>query len=124
MEFSKLTDFAFKVKKAAAGLEHTLLLTDDDKLYACGNNMEGNLGLGHNYSSDTFLQVHGMSGHNLVHISAGRHSGAVTGDGRLFVWGPVFKGDKPLLLPQELRSNKLMINISIGEKTSAVIDED
>jgi alpha-tubulin suppressor-like RCC1 family protein len=36
----------------------------------------------------------------------------------------VFKGDKPLLLPQELRSNKLMLFISVGEKTSAVIDED
>lgn len=40
------------------------------------------------------------------------------------MWGPVFKGDKPLLLPQELRSNKLMLKISVGEKVSAVIDED
>lgn len=40
------------------------------------------------------------------------------------MWGPVFKGDKPLLVPQELRSNKLMTYVTVGEKTSAVIDED
>lgn len=42
-----------------------MILTDDDKLYACGNNMEGNLGLGHTYSSDNFLQVHGMTGYKI-----------------------------------------------------------
>lgn len=42
----------------------------------------------------------------------------------MFVWGPVFLGDKPLLLPQELRSNKLMISVAVGEKISSVIDED
>jgi alpha-tubulin suppressor-like RCC1 family protein len=68
--------------------------------------------------------VHGLSGHTIKQIEASRHSAAITEDGRLYVWGPVFKGDKPLLLPQELRSNKLMIKISIGEKISAVIDED
>jgi len=56
------------------------------------------------------------------HIAAGRHSAAITEDGRLFVWGPVFKGEEPLLLPQELRSNKAMMKIAVGEKVSVVID--
>ena len=57
-------------------------------------------------------------------IAAGRHSAAITDDGRLFVWGLVFRDDQPLLLPQELRSNKLIREISIGEKSTAIIDED
>jgi alpha-tubulin suppressor-like RCC1 family protein len=57
-------------------------------------------------------------------ISAGRHSGALTEDNRLFVWGHAFICEKPLLLPQELRSNKQIKFISIGEKSSAIIDED
>jgi len=101
-----------------------LVLTEEGKIYACGNNSEGNLGLGHTYSSDNFLQVHGLTSHKVKTIAAGRHSAVITQEGRLYVWGPVFKGDKALLLPQELRSNKLMLNISVGEKTSAVIDED
>jgi alpha-tubulin suppressor-like RCC1 family protein len=43
--------------------------------------------------------VHGITGHKIKSIAAGRHSAAITQDGRLYVWGPVFKGDKPLLLP-------------------------
>ena len=36
----------------------------------------------------------------------------------------VFANDKPLLLPQELKSNKLIIHLALSEKTSAIIDED
>jgi alpha-tubulin suppressor-like RCC1 family protein len=32
--------------------------------------------------------------------------------------------ESPLLLPQELRSNKQIKAISIGEKSTAIIDED
>lgn len=36
----------------------------------------------------------------------------------------VFKNDQPLLLPQELKSNKAIRVIAIGDKASAIIDED
>ena len=74
-------------------------MTTDNSIYAIGNNSSGNLGLGHFYSSDIPLKVHGLENLNFTQISAGRHSAAVTDDGRLFVWGPVFSGDKPLNLP-------------------------
>lgn len=61
--------------------------------------MNGNLGLGHNYSSEKFLSVNGLSGLRFMQISAGRHSGALTEDNRLFVWGHAFICEKPLLLP-------------------------
>lgn len=40
------------------------------------------------------------------------------------MWGMVFARDKPLLLPQELKSNKIIKQLAVGEKTSAIIDED
>ena len=57
------------------------------------------------------------------HVEAGRHSAALSVDGRLFVWGPVFATQKPLLIPQELQSNKAMKQVSIGENFSLLIDE-
>jgi alpha-tubulin suppressor-like RCC1 family protein len=106
MGFKQLSDFSFPTKEVAAGSEHSLVLTQDGRVYAAGNNMNGNLGLGHNYSSDKFLSVNGLSGLRFMQIAAGRHSGALTEDNRLFVWGHAFICEKPLLLPQELRSNK------------------
>jgi alpha-tubulin suppressor-like RCC1 family protein len=35
------------VIKIAAGHEHSLFLTADEKVYACGQNDQGQLGLGH-----------------------------------------------------------------------------
>jgi len=84
----------------SAGIDHSLILTTDDKIFAVGNNKNGNLGLGHNYSSDSYLMVHGLQPNvSFKKISAGRHSAAITQDGRLFIWGPVFAQDSPLLLP-------------------------
>lgn len=56
-------------------------------------------------------------------VEAGRHSAALSQDGRLFVWGPAFPQQKALLVPQELQSNKAMRHISIGERFSLLIDE-
>lgn len=57
-------------------------------IYGAGNNKFGNLGLGHTYSSDNFLLVHGLSPDlRFKQIQASRHSAALTEDGRLFVWG-------------------------------------
>jgi alpha-tubulin suppressor-like RCC1 family protein len=106
MQFQKLNDFSYSAKQVAAGSEHSLILTNDGRVYSAGNNSNGNLGLGHNYSSDKFLSVHGLSNLKFMLVSAGRHSAALTEDNRLFVWGPTFICEKPLVLPQELRSNK------------------
>jgi len=62
-------------------------LTSDGRVYAAGNNNNGNLGLGHIYSSEKFLGVNGLQGLKFMQIAAGRHSGALTEDNRLFVWG-------------------------------------
>ena len=60
MAFRQLTDFSFSTKQVAAGTEHSLILTNDGRVYSAGNNNNGNLGLGHNYSSDKFISVNGL----------------------------------------------------------------
>ena len=57
-------------------------------------------------------------------IKAGRHSAVVTDDGRLFVWGPALDPVQHLLEPQELRADKKVMQISIGEHSSALINSD
>eukprot|EP00347_Sterkiella_histriomuscorum_P009585 403340643 len=125
LEFTLIPDFQHRAKLVDAGVDHSLILTLDNNIYGAGNNKYGNLGLGHTYSSDSFLLVHGLTTNlKFKAIQAKRHSAALSEDGRLFVWGQVFNNDQPLLLPQELKSNKAIIQISIGDNISAIIDED
>lgn len=60
LEFSQVPDFPHRARSAVAGIDHSLILTVDDKIYSAGNNKQGNLGLNHTYSSDNFLLVHGL----------------------------------------------------------------
>ena len=94
--------------KVAAGLKHTLILTERGNVYAVGDNSKGNLGQGHKYSSDTPLKVISLSEIKVSEISAGRHSAILSDRGQLFVWGPALIPDKLILQPQELRSDKLV----------------
>jgi alpha-tubulin suppressor-like RCC1 family protein len=60
-EFTPVPEFPHRAKKVDAGIDHSLILTTDNNIYGAGNNKFGNLGLGHTYSSDSFLLVHGLA---------------------------------------------------------------
>jgi len=69
-------------------------------VYSVGSNSHGNLGIGNTTSSDVPVQVlGGVELLKIKQIAAGRHSAAISEDGRLFIWGSVFVGLKPLLVP-------------------------
>lgn len=76
-------NFPITVTKAACGVAHTLFLTDANRIYASGDNTEGNLGQGRtNFVPDCIpLQVGGFSDQTIVDIQAGRHSAALTAEG-------------------------------------------
>ena len=93
-------------------------------MYAVGDNSKGNLGQGHKFSSDIPLKVHGLKDVHVQDIIAGRHSAVISEDGRLFVWGPALDPDAHLLEPQELRADKRVMQICIGEEVSALINSD
>ena len=124
MELTSIKDLYFKVTKVACGLKHTLLLNDKNQVYAAGDNSTGNLGQGHQYSSDIPLKVHGMSDVKVANIAAGRHSAVLTSEGGLIVWGPALDPSENILEPQELRADKRVMQVCVGERTSALINQE
>jgi len=78
--------------KTAAGYEFTLLLADDNLLFAVGNNLNGQLGRGHSNNDDPDNRVPrpvtGFGLERITLVTAGYgHCAAVTEDGHLFMWG-------------------------------------
>jgi alpha-tubulin suppressor-like RCC1 family protein/serine/threonine protein kinase len=75
----------------AAGLQHTLALSSDGKLYAWGNNMFGQLGDGSTNTSPRPLEVRltgALAGKKVVSVAAGgRFSLALCADGTVAAWG-------------------------------------
>ena len=123
-EFTLLPGLYYKVEKVACGATHTLLLNDQNLVYAVGDNSSGNLGQGHKFSSDIPLKVHGLKDVVVQDIIAGRHSAIISEDGSLFVWGPALDPNHHLLEPQELRADKRVMQVCVGEQSSALINAD
>ena len=75
-----------EVVAVAAGLFHSLALSRDGTVMACGYNRFGRLGLGDTVDRDTFTVMAGLRG--VVDIDAGSyHSIAVIAEGGLYTWG-------------------------------------
>lgn len=77
------------VKMIAGGQHHTLVLKNDDSVYAIGRKDYGRLGLGNVAEDVTELKlIEGLSGKNIKKISRGEaQSFAITQDGLLYAWG-------------------------------------
>jgi alpha-tubulin suppressor-like RCC1 family protein len=74
------------VVNVAAGFYHSLALDRDGTVMACGNNGQGQLGLGDTVRRDTFTVVPSLS--DVVDIDAGDdHTIAVTCEGEVWTWG-------------------------------------
>jgi alpha-tubulin suppressor-like RCC1 family protein len=81
-----LVDGVNGVVAVAAGNHHSLALGRDGTVMACGDNGEGQLGLGDTDDRDTFTVVPSLS--DVVDIDAGdRHTIAVTCEGEVWTWG-------------------------------------
>ena len=65
-----------------------------------------------------------MSKVKVANIAAGRHSAALTNEGGLIVWGPALDPNQNILEPQELRADKKVMQICVGERTSALINQE
>ncbi len=83
--------FLTNVTAISAGGVHSLALTSDGKVYAWGNNFNGELGNGNNTNSNLPVQVGsdiaGFDG-RVIAVDAGfLHNLALTDDGRVWAWG-------------------------------------
>ncbi|CAH2001547.1 unnamed protein product [Acanthoscelides obtectus] len=77
---------ANQVKGAALGDEHTLLLTNEGKLYSCGSNDYGQLG--HDQPRKRPHPVEGLDNHPIANVACGQaHSMALDSWGQVHSWG-------------------------------------
>ncbi|ESO04408.1 hypothetical protein HELRODRAFT_79114 [Helobdella robusta] len=82
-------DFKEKIKQVVCGQDHTLLLTDDGRLFACGLSTDGQTGQGHYECVENFEEVVGdVKGEKIVQVSSKADTVlAVSEKGDLFGWG-------------------------------------
>ncbi|MFM2166724.1 MAG: hypothetical protein RIS79_1095 [Verrucomicrobiota bacterium] len=122
---------------SSATAAHTLALTSDGKVYAWGENTEGQLGDNSttSYPYPVAVDMTGaLLGKTVVALAAGyQHSLALTSDGGLYAWGSNFAGElgtgstSDSLVPvavdtSGVLSGKTIVQIQAGWSTSAVLD--
>ena len=134
----------FKAISASCGNDHTLILKNDNSVYAFGNNEEGELGLkDKSIKTYKFTKINfGNYTNKIKQISAGTvHNLALTFDGKIFTWGssqggqlglseefllqlPGFKESynisEPILIPY---FNEEIVGIGCGEAHSIAVDK-
>ena len=134
----------FKAISASCGNDHTLILKNDNSVYAFGNNEEGELGLkDKSIKTYKFTKINfGNYTNKIKQISAGTvHNLALTFDGKVFTWGssqggqlglseefllqlPGFKESynisEPILIPY---FNEEIVGIGCGEAHSIAVDK-
>lgn len=77
-----------RVVAVACGAEHSVCATSDGAVYAWGWGRYGNLGDGESLDRHVPTRVRGLEGVAIEKVACGwRHSAAVDGQGRLYVWG-------------------------------------
>jgi hypothetical protein len=114
--------FIEKVKTVACGTEHTLFLTNSKKVYACGENSHGQLGIGNKKNSFLPVKIMLLENITIQKICAKDFSAALTEFGELYQWGNPKKGQ---LFPELVKiSNSKIENIDIGLNFGVCVDFD
>ncbi|XP_019181751.1 PREDICTED: ultraviolet-B receptor UVR8 isoform X3 [Ipomoea nil] len=123
------------LRDIACGGAHTLFLTENGSVYACGLNDFGQLGISDDKSYTTEPVRVAALPKDIIKISAGyHHSCAITVDGELYVWGKNSNGqlglgkkaDKVVSVPRKVESlNGLAIKTaSLGFEHSIAVTAD
>ncbi|CAG9815802.1 unnamed protein product [Phaedon cochleariae] len=116
----------------AGGSKSLFIVSQEGKLYACGEGTNGRLGLGHNNNVPSPRPIPFLSQYVVKKVavhSGGKHAMALTLDGKVFSWGEGEDGklghgnrlnlDKPRMI-EALRSKKIR-DIACGSSHSAAI---
>ena len=84
-----ILEYFFKAKMIACGGSHTIILTKDGTLFACGSNDHGQLGLGDTTHRNTFTKVPALpEGEVAKQVVAGlEHTMILAEDGTVFACG-------------------------------------
>ncbi|XP_071532835.1 E3 ubiquitin-protein ligase HERC2 isoform X2 [Panulirus ornatus] len=116
----------------AGGSKSLFVVSQEGKVYACGEGTGGRLGLGHCSNVPVPRQITALSQYVVKKVavhSGGRHAMALTVDGKVFSWGEGEDGklghgnrlsyDKPKLI--EALKSKRIRDIACGSSHSAAI---
>jgi E3 ubiquitin-protein ligase HERC2 len=114
------------------GSKCSFIVSQDGKVYACGEGNKGRLGLGHSNNVSVPQQLTSLSAYVVKKVaihSGGQHVMALTVDGKVFSWGEGDDGklghgnkasyDKPKLI--EALKSKRIKDIACGSSHSAAI---
>ena len=116
----------------AGGSKSLFVVTQEGRVYSCGEGTNGRLGLSHSNNVNNPRQITGLSQYVVKKVavhSGGKHAMALTVDGRVFSWGEGDEGklghcsrlsaDKPRLI--EALKSKRVRDIACGSSHSAAI---
>ncbi len=82
------------ISAVACGGGHTVFLTNDGKVFSCGLNNYGQLGLGNTTSQNTPQQILALNSLTISAIACGgRHTIFLTNDGKVYCCGANFNGE-------------------------------
>jgi len=116
-----------KARKVSTGAGHTLIIDIDGKVWVCGSNHYGELGLGDRKIRTSPEQL----GMEAIFISAGvNHSAIIDNEGKLWVFGENKYGQLGLedpenkYVPTPLPHHTKIIWVSAGNKHTLFIDQD
>lgn len=91
--FTKVASMPHKYIDISCGWDYSLLLTDQNELYACGNGLKGELGLGIGISQATRPEIVTRFHSKVKKIrTAVNHTIVQTEDNKLYGWGNCRKG--------------------------------
>lgn len=118
---------------SAGGWYHSLALTDEGTIYACGDNSSGQLGDGTTTNRSTPTLVPSLSNQTITAVLAGiDHSLALTNSGAVYAWGwngygqlgdgTTTKRNTPTLVTA--LSNHTVVAIGTGEFQSLALTDD
>lgn len=112
-----------EIRQVSCGVFHTGFVTDTGRVYMMGGNSFGQLGIGTKKSSSIPTRVSGLDSVPIAKVACGHHSGAVSEQGELYLWGTGTFGE--LLTPQ-LVSNAAakFVDVSVGGSFGAAVDSE
>nr|XP_054591022.1 retinitis pigmentosa GTPase regulator b [Nothobranchius furzeri] len=121
-----------KVCLVACGRNHSIICTAQGRVFSCGGNSEGQLGLGDCEERTTFQRVGFFDSHGPIRmLAAGSNtSAALTDDGKLFMWGDNTEGqiglgkESQASSPQEVSVGRPISWVSCGYYHSALVTVD
>ena len=132
----KHVTFEIHISEISCAFEHSLLRTVEGKLYAAGNNLKGQLGIGKKIkrkTSPTLINLVDEQEKILLADAQGFHNIAYTEYGNIFVWGDNNHGqlgtgdfenkDIPFSITENLKldNNDSITGISCGREHSCVL---